>query len=157
MKNIRIRKFYARDYTLLCLVVNIFLTASIGEADSNKVLDTYTYIKGLDERMHTLNTDIGRFPTTTEGLDTLSIKPTGISGWKGPYLNRVIGQKKDEWGSDLIYIFPPRYGDQDFDLYSRGPNMIDEHGSGDDITNWNKVHDQSLFSKFMSWIDRLFH
>lgn len=43
----------------------------------------------------------------------------------------------DPWGQPIIYIAPAKYGHLEFDLYSIGKNGIDEHGAGDDISNWN--------------------
>ncbi|MEW8070080.1 MAG: type II secretion system protein GspG [Candidatus Thiodiazotropha sp.] len=43
---------------------------------------------------------------------------------------------RDAWLNHFIYIYPPIFGDKDFDLYSPGPNGIDEQGKGDDIVNW---------------------
>ena len=44
--------------------------------------------------------DIGRYPTTDEGLPALVISP-GVSGWKGPYLK--AGLYKDPWDNDYQY------------------------------------------------------
>lgn len=51
---------------------------------------------------------------------------------------------RDEWGQELLYNYPSKYGDQKFDLYSIGPNGIDEHGTGDDIASW-KLNNGSRF------------
>jgi len=41
---------------------------------------------------------------------------------------------RDGWGRELVYRLPPRQDGNVFDLYSVGPNGIDEGGEGDDIT-----------------------
>lgn len=52
------------------------------------------------------------------------------------------GNILDGFGNRLIYIKTnPKYNMGYFDLYSVGPNGIDEYnipGNGDDFTNWNK-------------------
>jgi len=45
-----------------------------------------------------------------------------------------VGTFRDSWGHELVYRFPPRRKDILFELYSVGPNGIDEDGQGDDIT-----------------------
>lgn len=98
-----------------------------------------TYIRVLDESIRNLKADIGRYPNDKEGLAALYREFDGMNAWNGPYIKR----KKiltDRWGQDFIYIYPPRYGDMDFDLYSIGKNGVDEHGGGDDIANWAVVN-----------------
>lgn len=43
-------------------------------------------------------------------------------------------QVVDPWGRPLVYRFPASAKERLFDLYSTGPNGVDEMGSGDDIT-----------------------
>jgi len=40
----------------------------------------------------------------------------------------------DVWGNPLVYRFPPRDREMMFDLYSMGPNGVDDMRDGDDIT-----------------------
>lgn len=77
--------------------------------------------------------DVGRFPTSSEGLDAL-IEGSGIQNWDGPYLkkNKV---PNDPWGNSYQYRAPGEHGD--FDLWSKGADGR-EGGEGDnvDINNW---------------------
>ena len=66
-----------------------------------------------------------RFPTTEEGLKALTT-------------NKYI--LKDVWGNEHVYIYPAKYGNKDFDLYSIGVNGKDDFGEIDDITNWKSVN-----------------
>lgn len=45
--------------------------------------------------------DVGRYPTTEEGLQALILSP-GIPGWAGPYLN-AIEIPRDPWGCHYKY------------------------------------------------------
>jgi general secretion pathway protein G len=74
--------------------------------------------------------DQRRFPTTEEGLLALRQDP-GFTGWKGPYLKR---DTKDPWGNPYHYAQPATRSQQDYDLYSAGPNGIE--GDEDDVGNW---------------------
>lgn len=49
--------------------------------------------------------DVGRYPSTEEGLGVLIAAPATATGWKGPYLEAAEGLK-DPWGRDYIYAEP---------------------------------------------------
>ena len=74
--------------------------------------------------------DIGRFPTTEEGLGALRTNPASLPEWKGPYLKK---DPKDPWGNPYLYKFPGSFNN-DYDLYSSGPNGLE--ADNDDIGNW---------------------
>jgi hypothetical protein len=45
----------------------------------------------------------------------------------------------DDWGHEFIYIYPAKYGNLEFDLYSKGADGKDDFGKNDDISNWNGI------------------
>lgn len=77
--------------------------------------------------------DVGRFPSTKEGLTALRVKPSGVQGWRGPYLRRNI--PKDPWGNEFIYRLPGQ--NAPYDILSLGADGR-EGGDGDaaDIFSW---------------------
>ena len=77
--------------------------------------------------------DMGRYPTTQEGLSALLAPPPGSKNWKGPYLK---GAAKDPWGHPYVYRCPGTHNPNGFDLHSFGPDG--KEGGGDDIDNWSK-------------------
>jgi general secretion pathway protein G len=70
-----------------------------------------------------------RYPSTSEGLDTLV---------KEKILDRI---PKDPWGNGYFYSSPASlnkfYG---FDLYSFGENKLNNNGTGDDYVSWENVN-----------------
>jgi general secretion pathway protein G len=50
--------------------------------------------------------DVGRYPTTSQGLSVLVQNDSKISGWNGPYLLSV---PIDPWGNQYIYEFSERH------------------------------------------------
>jgi hypothetical protein len=55
---------------------------------------------------------------------------------KAIYWRRVdedLGPLVDAWGQPLVYRYPARRQELVFELYSVGPNGVDEQGEGDDI------------------------
>ena len=77
--------------------------------------------------------DIGRYPTTQEGLNALRVKPEGSDKWKGPYLKKEI--PLDPWGQAYVYRAPGRSGG--YEIVSYGADGR-EGGEGDnaDIASW---------------------
>src|SRR5688572_22490055 len=45
--------------------------------------------------------DVGRYPTSEEGLQALRVKPNGVQNWDGPYLAKDI--PPDQWGRPFVY------------------------------------------------------
>lgn len=78
--------------------------------------------------------DMGRYPTTSEGLEALVSNPGNVEAWKGPYLKK--GLPMDPWGKPYVYRIPGTHGTA-FDLFSYGPDGV-EGGEGEnaDVTNW---------------------
>jgi general secretion pathway protein G len=86
----------------------------------------------MADALERFRTDVGRYPTTQEGIRSLArkafIKDLGngaqTSQWLGPYLDAV--PEVDPWGND--YIYEGTDGGQGFALSSDGPGG--EMGSG---------------------------
>jgi len=78
--------------------------------------------------------EVGRYPTTEEGLAALTGEPSGARGWNGPYL-RKRDIPMDPWGNEYRYRYPGTNGD--YDLYSLGRDGT-EGGEGEDsdIVSW---------------------
>ena len=76
--------------------------------------------------------DVGRYPTTEEGLKALVVKPGDLAGWAGPYLKR--GTPKDPWGREYIYKCPGENGPYDLITYGADGAPGGE-GENQDITN----------------------
>lgn len=82
--------------------------------------------------------DNGHYPTTEQGLISLVTQPTSApepTNWNGPYLKKKK-VPNDPWGRAYIYTCPGIHNQDDYDLYSYGPNGVE--GGGDDIPNWGE-------------------
>ena len=91
-------------------------------------------IKDLEGALQMFSFDVGRLPTTSEGLDGLVRNPGNLEAWRGPYLTKPE-VPKDPWGKPYVYRSPGQHGD--YDLFSYGPDGV-EGGDGEnaDIGNW---------------------
>jgi general secretion pathway protein G len=77
--------------------------------------------------------DVGRYPSTQDGLKALRAKPESADKWNGPYLKKEI--PSDPWGQPFVYRAPGRTGG--YEIVSYGADGR-EGGDGDnaDITSW---------------------
>jgi len=73
--------------------------------------------------------DVGRYPSTEEGLQALIQRPSSAASWNGPYL-RGEGAPLDPWSRPYEYRNPSTRSGRDFDLCSRGP---DGNAAGRDL------------------------
>lgn len=72
--------------------------------------------------------DCGRYPTQGEGLAALDVKPSGLVGWRGPYLKQVPSH--DEWGHPYHYRVPSSNGKR-YEVISYGADGV-PGGDGED-------------------------
>jgi general secretion pathway protein G len=91
-------------------------------------------IKEFEGALQLFSFDMGRYPSSSEGLESLIRNPGSAESWKGPYLSKSE-IPKDPWGKPYNYRSPGQYGD--FDLFSFGPDGV-EGGEGEnaDVTSW---------------------
>lgn len=115
--------------TLAALVVTKFA----GRSKQAKVTAAQTEVSRLETALDAFEIDVGRYPTSQEGLRALYEQPSNAESWKGPYLKRGVPQ--DPWRNEYIYEYPGRYNQDGFDLHSLGPDCQD--GTADDIKNWS--------------------
>jgi len=88
-------------------------------------------IKELEGALQLFSLDMGRYPNTSEGLESLIRNPGSAEAWKGPYVTKTE-LPKDPWGKPYVYRCPGQHGD--FDLFSPGPDGVE--GGDDDIVSW---------------------
>lgn len=78
--------------------------------------------------------DVGRYPTTQEGLDALVSSPASSAGWRGPYL-RGDAVPLDPWERPYRYVAPGPAG-KPYGLTSLGADgQPGGEGEDADVTN----------------------
>ena len=108
---------------LLVVIIIIALLSSLvapkffGKLDDAKVKTTYSQLQLLSTSLDGFRLDVGRYPSTEEGLKVLWAKRSNIRNWNGPYLPKAV--KEDAWGNSYIYKNPGS-NDNDYDLFSYG-------------------------------------
>jgi general secretion pathway protein G len=77
--------------------------------------------------------DVGRYPTTQEGLPALQQSPGNAPGWEGPYLKKDV--PRDPWGNPYQYRSPGEHGE--YDIASLGSDGAPGgEGEATDVTSW---------------------
>ena len=133
----------ARGFTLLeLLVVMVVIGLLAGlvapryfaQVGKSQVKVARAQIDSLDKALDQFRLDVGRYPTSEEGLQSLVVQPSGEQKWAGPYLKK--GVPADPWGRPYVYEQPGTHTG-DFDLLSYGKDGR-PGGTGEDadVTNW---------------------
>lgn len=83
-------------------------------------------IATLVQAIHEYQFDLGRYPTTKEGLEAL-IDQRNEPNWRGPYLRDGKGVPLDPWSREYEYHSPATEFKQfkQFEVFSRGANPDD--------------------------------
>ena len=55
----------------------------------------------FETALDTYRLDVGKYPSTEQGLQSLRTKPSDEEKWDGPYLPKAV--PKDPWGNPYLY------------------------------------------------------
>lgn len=129
--------------TLIELLVVLVILGLIATIVGPKVMNYFgdaksrtakIQIEQFGQTLDLFRLNVGRYPTTSEGLTALVQAPSGASNWAGPYL-RINSVPKDPWGNEYKYTAPGQHGA--YDIVSFGADGR-EGGEGEnkDIVSW---------------------
>jgi len=125
---------------LLVVIMIIALLASMVAPNIFNKLDdaqrktAYSQLSNLSTALDSFRLDFGRYPTTEEGLDILSVKKSTLKKWNGPYLTKKL--KTDPWDNDYVYKIPGKDGNE-YELLSYGADGKEGgEGKNADISVW---------------------
>ena len=127
----------AAGFTLLELLVVIviigLLAAYVGpkyfaQLGKSEVTIAKAQIEAFEKSLDTYRLDVGRYPTTEEGLNALLAAPASAGAkWNGPYLKKSV--PPDPWGHPYLYKAPGAKAE--FEITSLGRNGV-PGGEGED-------------------------
>jgi len=123
---------------LLVLVILAILAAVVvpkftKRSEQARIAAATTNISNISTALDAFEIDLGRYPSSDEGLRVLMDPPSNAKEWHGPYLKLAV--VNDPWGHPYIYRAPGTHNPSSYDLYSYGPDG--QEGGGDDIDNWS--------------------
>lgn len=132
----------SRGFTLLELLVVIVIIGLLAGLVGPRYFDQLAksnnkiaraQIDALEKALDQYRLDVGVYPTTEQGLQSLFVRPNGVDRWQGPYLKKPA--PPDPWGRAYLYKSPGDHGD--FDLASLGADGK-PGGSGEnaDVHSW---------------------
>jgi len=109
---------------------------TISPAEKARIDEAKLFVTSeIDTPLLAFRTNMGRYPTTEEGLNALITDPGGSGSWRGPYINTTY-IPLDPWGHPYQYSFPSIHGQKsgNYDCWSMGPDG--NNGAADNIGNW---------------------
>lgn len=136
------RRSRARGFTLLELLVTLVIVGLLAgivgpnvfkQMGKSEVKAARAQMDGLQKALDQYRLDVGRYPSTEQGLAALWSKPGDEPRWAGPYLSKAVPQ--DPWGRDYLYRSPGEHGE--YDLATLGKDGR-EGGDGEnqDVASW---------------------
>ena len=128
----RIRAGFTLLELLVVIVIIGLLAAYVGpkyfaQLGKSEVTIAKAQIAAFEKSLDTYRLDVGRFPTSEEGMAALMVAPpTAGAKWNGPYLKKGVPQ--DPWGLPDLYRSPG--AQTDYDIVSTGKDGL-PGGTGD--------------------------
>jgi general secretion pathway protein G len=115
---------------IITLIMSLAAPQVLSYLSSSKEKAAHLQVKALAGALDLYYLDLGRFPTTDEGLQALIAKPANASGWGGPYLKDPI-VPNDPWGRPYLYRAPGLRGP--YSIVSLGSSG--QEGAPDNISS----------------------
>jgi len=105
----------------------------LGRGEKAKADAAKIEIGQISQSLDLFKLEVGRYPTTQEGLQALISAPAGVTNWNGPYWKKQ-SVPKDPWGNEYKYAAPGQSGP--YDIVSLGADGKEGgEGVNKDITN----------------------
>ena len=90
---------------LIGIVLGIVGGNFIGKGEKAKADAAKIEISQIAQTLDLYKLEVGRYPTTQEGLQALLTAPSGVTNWNGPYWKKQ-SLPKDPWGNEYKYAAP---------------------------------------------------
>jgi len=119
---------------ILGLLMSLVGPRVLNQLGGAKTKTAAIQIKDLEQALEMYKLDVGRFPSTSDGLKALNEKPGGATGWNGPYLKSDV--PLDPWKREYNYKYPGERGELDIFTYGQNGTPGGE-GEDADVGNWN--------------------
>ena len=94
---------------LIGIVLGIVGGNFIGRGEKAKADAAKIEIGQIGQALDLYKLEVGRYPTTQEGLQALIQAPAGATNWNGPYWKKST-LPKDPWANEYKYVSPGQSG-----------------------------------------------
>ena len=120
---------------LIGIVMGIVGGNYLGQGEKAKQRAAKIEIEQIGQTLDLFKLEVGRYPTTQEGLQALITAPAGMSNWNGPYWKKST-VPKDPWGNEYQYAAPGSHGA--YDVISYGADGKEGgDGADKDVNSWD--------------------
>lgn len=119
---------------IIGLLAGIVTPRLMGHVGTSRSKAARLQLDDLVAALELYRLEVGAYPSSDQGLEALTEKPSDVAAWHGPYIRRTT-LRIDPWGRPYHYRVPGNYGA--FDLYSFGADGL-QGGDGEnaDIASW---------------------
>jgi general secretion pathway protein G len=130
-----------RGFTLLEMVIVLGIIAMIlggaifamkGIGDAAKLKQVESDFKSFESALAMYKLNAGSFPTTQQGLKSLTVKPT-TTPVPRRWVQVMTKVNPDPWGAEYGYRYPGKKRANDFEMISKGPDGLDN--TEDDLSS----------------------
>ena len=87
---------------IIGLIAAVLTPSLMGQLGRARVKSAQLQLESVAAAVEMFHSDVGRYPTPSEGLKVLVREPADVEGWTGPYVKAASGLK-DPWTSDILY------------------------------------------------------
>lgn len=141
-KGIMAKAFTLIELLLVITIISILAAIAVprffGRTQEARITAArQTIVGAFGIAMDLFEQDVGRYPSTEEGLQVLIQNPQ-MRNWRGPYL-KSASIPMDPWGNPYRYTYPSELTNSEYlyDIVSAGPDGT--FGSNDDVTNHDEL------------------
>jgi len=141
MKTLKNDKGFTLIELLIVIIILGLLAALVGprmwkQSGKAKQNAAKTQMALFETALDTYRLDVGKFPSSDQGLGALRVRPTDEDNWDGPYLKKEIPM--DPWGQPYEYRYPGEHSDYDIISYGLDGQPGGE-GEDLDIVSWKSI------------------
>lgn len=131
---------------ILSILISLVTAGAQGARRRGAVTKAKSTVAAIETAIAMYHGDLGAYPASENAnlVKALADDP-GDPDWQGPYMEFKQeelnnGELLDPWGKPYVYVSTnggsPKHRSRSYDLYSLGPNGVDDDGTQDDIVNW---------------------
>lgn len=130
---------------IMGLLMGIIGVSITGQIDKANVATARAQIAQLESALEFYRMDNGRYPNTSQGLDSLINKPAGSPEPRNYPPRGYLTKSRallDPWDEPFHYASPGMHNAHSFDLWSQGADLSPGgNGVDTDIGNWEERRD----------------
>jgi general secretion pathway protein G len=96
---------------IIGVIMALIAPRLMDQFDRSKAVTARVQLKSIESALFSMRLDIGRYPSTAEGLSLLQKPAADVAGtWQGPYLASDV--PNDPWDRPYIYREPEKGSNQ---------------------------------------------